>query len=207
MLLDLEGEDARRLVELIRNLDMVALDADSESVRVDDSMLRDLLEDPTGLDRAYQRNPEGFRRLIPDDRAGQDVVAVAARRAALDRFERMLTDQSFLDEQAEQQARPEDAWQRFLEANPWIFGCSLAGQFPTTWSQEALEQVVSGSQIVGQISAVPLSVPGGGLRRSVRRGSAIAGPELGSALRRSALLDAGPSSRSTGPWRDVYRLV
>ena len=167
VLLDLEGVDARRLVELIRNLDMVSLDADSESLRVDDSILRDLLEDPTGLDRAYQRNPEGFRRLISDDRAGQDVVAVAARRAALDRFERMLTDQSFFDELAEQHARPEDVWQRFFEANPWIFGCSLAGQFLTTWSQEALEQVVSGSQIGSTMKRVDALMRTAGRVRSM----------------------------------------
>ena len=147
LLFDLDGADALRLVELIRNLDMVPLDPDGESVRVDDSVLRDLLSDPTGLDRAYERNPEDFRRLISDDQAGRDVVAVAARRSALDRFERMLTDRSYFDDEAAKERGPEVVWQRFFEANPWIFGCSLAGQFLTMWDDNALEQVVSGNQI------------------------------------------------------------
>ena len=147
VLLDLEGEHARRLVELIRNLEKVSLDADGESMRVDDSVLKALLEDPTGLQRAYERNPEGFRHLISNDREGQDVVAVEARRAALDHFKHMLTDVSYFDEQVEKRAGPEDVWQRFFEANPWIFGCSLVGQFLTAWNHERLEQVVSGGQI------------------------------------------------------------
>ena len=167
VLLDLEGEDARRLVELIRNLRMVSLDADGESVRVDDSVLSALLEDPTGLDRAYQRNPEGFRSLISDDQAGQDVVAVAARRAALDRFKRMLTDEVYFDKQVEKQAGPEDVWQRFFEANPWIFGCSLAGQFLTAWNHERLEQVVSGSQIGSTMKRVDALMRTAGRVRSM----------------------------------------
>ena len=167
LLFDLEGANARRLVELIRNLDMVPLDSDGESVRVDDSMLRDLLRDPTGLDRAYQRNPESFRRLISDDQAGQDVVAVAARRSALTRFERMLTDQSYFDDEADKERGPEVVWQRFFEANPWIFGCSLAGQFLTMWRDDALEQVVSGNQIGSTMKRVDALMRTAGRVRSM----------------------------------------
>ena len=167
MLLDLQGANARRLVELIRHLEMVPLDWEGESVRVDDSMLTDLLSDPTGLDRAYKRNPDVFRRLISDDQTGQDVVAVAARRSALERFERMLTDESFFDAEVALEAGPEAVWQKFFEANPWIFGCSLAGQFLTVWSDDALEQVVSGNQIGSTMKRVDALMRTAGRIRSM----------------------------------------
>ena len=152
--MDLDGANARRLVELIRHLNMVPLDQDGESVRIDDSILSDLLQDPTGLDRAYRRNPESFRQLISDDQAGQDVVAVAARRSALARFEQMLSDESFFDGEVAKESGPEAVWQKFFESNPWIFGCSLSGQFLTMWSDDSLEQVVSGNQIGSTIKRV-----------------------------------------------------
>ena len=167
LLLDLEGADARRLVELIHHLDMVSLDSDGESVRVDDSVLKDLMSDPTGLNRAYRRNREVFRSLISDDKAGQDVVALAARRIALDRFERLLDDESFFEDEADKEAGPEAVWQNLFEAHPWIFGCSLAGQFLTRWSDDALEQVVSGNQIGSTMKRVDALMRTAGRVRSM----------------------------------------
>lgn len=146
VLLDLEGDDARRLVELIANLHHIPLEG-GETVRIDDALIRDLFTDPTALVGLYSRDPDRFRQLITDDQAARDVVAVAARRAQVDRFERLLDDDAYFDEQCEHHAGPEAVWQAYFEENPWIFGCTLAGQFMTSWAPGKLEQVVSGSSI------------------------------------------------------------
>ena len=68
------------------------------------------------------------------------VVAVAARREQVNEFRRLLYDDEYFKSEAEWLTRPEDVWQKFFEANPWIFGVTLAGQFLTSWSPERLEQ-------------------------------------------------------------------
>ncbi|MBF6328474.1 DUF4263 domain-containing protein [Nocardia transvalensis] len=100
---------------------------------------------------AYRADPERFRQLIADDEAARDVVAMAHRRRQVERFRRLLADDDYFDEE---EARvggcgPERVWQRFFEDNPWIFGVSLAGQLLTSWSDEKLEQVVTGASISG----------------------------------------------------------
>lgn len=146
VLLDLSGEDARRLIELIANLSRIPIEG-AETVRIDDSLLQELLGDPTSLTALYHRDPERFRQLISDDQAAQDVIAVAARRSQVEKFERLLSDADYFEEQRVHASGPEAVWQRFFEENPWIFGCTLTGQFLTSWDANKLEQVVSGGSI------------------------------------------------------------
>ena len=77
------------------------------------------------------------------------MVAVARRRAEVDRFRRLLDDASYFDSEVAltPRKRGEDVWQRFFEANPWILGTGLGGQLYTSWDEEKLEQVVGGASI------------------------------------------------------------
>lgn len=101
------------------------------------------------LQAAYRANPELFRELIATDVAAADVVGLARRRAEVDRFRLLLTDEGAFQEQAD--ALPgsgtEKVWQRFFEQNPWILGASLATQLLTSWDDKRLEQVVAGYSI------------------------------------------------------------
>jgi hypothetical protein len=100
--------------------------------------------------RLYERDPERIRELIRSDASAQDVVALAHRRAVVQRFHELLTDpEAFADIQRETRGGREAVWQEFLEANPWILGVSLSGQLLTSWDPHRLEQVVAGSSITG----------------------------------------------------------
>ena len=147
-LLSLGGVDAERLIELIRNLDYIPVAGD-DSIRVDDALVRDLFASPESLTQLYTRNPALFRRLITDDRTAQDVVAVQRRRAEVERFERLLTDDTYFDQQVDLTAsrHREEVWQAFFEQNPWILGTSLGGQLYTSWNEAKLQQVVAGASI------------------------------------------------------------
>src|SRR5207245_206695 len=86
--------------------------------------------------------------LIKSDVEAPDVIALAHRRDAVERFRELLTDPGeFAAERERCGGRPEKVWQEFLEANPWILGISLAGQLLTSWSDERLEQVVAGFSV------------------------------------------------------------
>jgi len=146
--LSLGGADAQRLVELLRNLDLIPADGD-DTVRVDDALVRELFASPESLTQLYERDPELFRRLITDDEAARDVVALARRRAEVERFRRLMNDKDYfaVAQDATAGKRPERVWQDFFEANPWILGTGLSGQLFTSWDEEKLEQVVAGYTI------------------------------------------------------------
>jgi hypothetical protein len=145
-----EGQNAERLIEMIRSLEYVPIQGGSRA-RVDDALMRNLLANPAALTSLYCNDPDAFRQLITDDTSASDVVAVAYRRKQVEHFHHLLEDDDYFDAQVELTGtgRPEDVWQGFFEANPWILGISLAGQILTSWSSEKLEQVVAGRSVAG----------------------------------------------------------
>jgi Shedu protein SduA, C-terminal len=145
-LLSLEQPEADRLIELLKRLPLIPAIGET-SVRVDDSLLRDLFADPESLSAVYHENPDALRMLIEGDASAKDVIAIAARREQVRRFRRFLEDPEFFD--AEAAGSPEALWQRFFEESPWIFGVSLAGQLMTSWNPDKLEQVVAGFSVTG----------------------------------------------------------
>lgn len=72
------------------------------------------------------------------------------RRSQLERFEKLLHDQSFFESERRQSGRtPEAVWQHFFEANTWIFGYGLSYQFLTGLDGCKLEQTTQGHSIGG----------------------------------------------------------
>lgn len=140
-----DGQNAAHLIELVRSLEHVPVTG-RQRARIDDTLMAELLDNPSGLNSIYRNNPSAFRQLITDDTSARDVIAVAYRREQVEHFRRLLDDSAYFDKQLTQirNGRPEDVWQRFFESNPWILGISLTGQILTSWSNEKLEQVVAG---------------------------------------------------------------
>jgi antiviral defense system Shedu protein SduA len=98
----------------------------------------------------YSLDPRLFATFIENDVTANDVIAMAHRRAVVERFRRLLGDAQFFNEAAEEYGgRSEAVWQHLLEDNPWILGVSLAGQLLTSWNPEKLEQVVAGFSVGG----------------------------------------------------------
>jgi hypothetical protein len=150
VLANLRREDAGRLVELLRNLDCIPIEG-CKAVTVDDALVRDLFADPDSLVAIYRQDPARFRKLITDDEAARDVVALTYRRNQVEHFRRLLNDSDFFDREVatHKDSRRESVWQRFFEQNPWILGVTLAGQLVTSWNHDKLEQVVAGPSVAG----------------------------------------------------------
>lgn len=145
----LSHQEAQRLIELLKNLDHIPVEG-AEGQRVDDDLVRELFNTPEALLQLYRRDRQQFRRLITDDAAARDVVALARRRAEVDRFRRLLDEPDFfaMEQEKAPGRKPERVWQDFFEENPWILGTGLSGQLFTSWDQKRLEQVVGGASIV-----------------------------------------------------------
>jgi hypothetical protein len=149
-ILTLDREAAGRLIDVIQALPYIPVDGDEDSVRFDDQTLRDIFRDPDVIGRLYASAPEAFREAIRADTSAGDVVALAHRKAAVERFRILLSDDdAFEAARAEVGGSRERVWQVFLDDNPWILGVGLAGQLLTSWSDSRLEQVVSGFSVSG----------------------------------------------------------
>ena len=148
--LHLRGDEARRLVDLVRVLDLVPPEGE-RGVAVNDDLIRDLFTTPRPHASLYRSNPGRYRQMIVDDDTARDVLALASRRRIRDEFRKMLSDDSYFDGLAAETkgGSAERVWQDFFVENPWVLGVSVASQLLTSWSNERLEQVVAGFDISG----------------------------------------------------------
>jgi len=146
--LELDRDQSTRLIDLIKALDSIPVDGDS-TVYMDDQVLREFFSDPGAMGRAYSQEPERFRALIQSDADARDVIALQHRREVVETMRTWLEDQDAFDDEKALAGGPERAWQRLLEANPWILGIGLGGQLLTSWNEGKLEQTVVGRSIKG----------------------------------------------------------
>ena len=147
--LNLKREDAMSLAEFFRMIEVMPVDADVAAVRFDDAFIREIFTDPDAARRLYEVEPAAFRALIEDDASARDVVAGAHRRAQVDRFRQLLSDDAYFDVEAARLHGPESVWQAFFEENPWILGLSVGAQLLTAAHEARLEQVVVGASVAG----------------------------------------------------------
>nr|WP_276548856.1 Shedu immune nuclease family protein [Brachybacterium muris] len=145
-MLTLNRSQSTVLIDLIKALDSVPPEGGA-SVRVDEQLLRDVFSDPDTIGRVYAQDPERVKALIRSDASARDVIALQRRREVVNTMREWLEDDSVFDNAAQLAGGPERAWQQLLEANPWILGIGLGGQLLTSWDDQKLEQVTTGSDI------------------------------------------------------------
>lgn len=164
-LLNLDEEAASRLIDLC--LALKGFDpSDSSGQRFDEDLLAAMLADSQAFSAVYNKDPERFKALIESDVTASDVVAIAARRHALARFEELLTDpHQFESERAG--GGHEAVWQRFFEANPWVLGVGLSGHLFTSWDPSKLEKNVGGATVTDVGKRVDALLTTSGVVRSV----------------------------------------
>lgn len=129
-------------------IDAIPIEGES-TVHIDDQLLRDVFADPTAMSRAYAYDPERFRALIESDADADDVIALQRRREVAATMREWLEDDAAFAKANSAASGPETAWQKLLEANPWVLGIGLGGQLLTSWEEGKLEQTVVGRSIRG----------------------------------------------------------
>ena len=147
--LHLQQPELKGFIDFVKSIESLPVNG-NDSVRLDDEVIHAVLADPAVLASQYTRDPDAYRQAIANDDAAKDVIALAARRAAVNRFRRLLDEPKFFDEEVAlvPGKKPQEAvWQRLFEENPWMLGATLSTQFLSSWSDEKLEQVVTGTSI------------------------------------------------------------
>jgi hypothetical protein len=145
----LVGSEVDTLLNFVAGVKTVPLDG-AAKVHLPDDVLRDIILDQGQARRIFAKNSELFLELAQHEDLTRDLVAVGYRRKQLRHFERLLEDQPFFEaEQARLGCKPEDVWQRFFEANTWIFGYGLSYQFLSKLDEGKLERIVRGRDLTG----------------------------------------------------------
>jgi hypothetical protein len=133
---------------MLRAIDAIPIEGES-TVHVDDQLLREVFADPTAMASAYANDPERFRALIETDADASDVIALQHRREVAATMREWLQDDEAFAQANAAAGGPEKAWQKLLEANPWVLGIGLGAQLLTSWEEGKLEHTVVGRSIKG----------------------------------------------------------
>lgn len=142
------GKEIDELVELA----MLAVNAEfraEDKFRIGIDQLSRFTLSRDAAKQLIGKNEQLLEDILTSEVTERDLVTVAYRRRQLDLFERLLSDDTFFDEQASQVRGPEEVWQRFFEANHWIFGGSLFFNAAGAIDEGKLERVVVGASVVG----------------------------------------------------------
>lgn len=136
-------------MNFLADVKSVPLDG-AAKVHLTDEVLREIILDHGQARRIFTKNSELFLELAQHEDITRDLIAVGYRRKQLQRFEALLNDMNyFRSEQDRLDCGPEDVWQRFFEANAWIFGYGLSYQFVGKLDDSKLEQIVRGRDLAG----------------------------------------------------------
>lgn len=138
------GEEITKLFSFIRDVQTMRFGSDRYQRLSDEDIEHIELTDVQAAS-FIQKNPELFASVIQSQLTTKDIVAVAYRKKQLQCFQKMLTDHGYFSALKNKfNLSTEGVWQKFFEANHWIFGYGLGYVFLSSLDDKKLEQVVQG---------------------------------------------------------------
>jgi hypothetical protein len=134
------GEEIHKLYNLLRFIKYLPLHKE-EKLHMDDELI-----DDQEIMEYLLKNNQLAKVIVEQHVTDVDIVAFAYRKKQLTLFDQLLNDPNKLNEiKSEWEVRGTEAvWQKFFEANPWIFGYGLNYVFTSHLDNKKLEQVTSG---------------------------------------------------------------
>jgi hypothetical protein len=144
----LTGEQIERLLEVAA----LAAHGDfpgPDKVRLDAQALEHFDIDRAGVRSLLLKHQDLLAELVKTEITDRDVIAVAYRKAQLSRFERLLRDPEYFEDQKQGRGK-ERLWQDFFEENRWIFGYGLFQIATSGLDGLKLEQIVAGAFVGGK---------------------------------------------------------
>ncbi len=136
-----------KLRDFLNSLQLVQFPND-QKLHVSDDQFQQMLLSPAQLRAAMTLNPELVSELARTEITHADIVALAYRRKQLERFERLLADLDYFEEEKNASGHTDEAlWQDFFEHNKWIFGYGLAYVFLSNFDARKLEQIIIGHDL------------------------------------------------------------
>ena len=134
-----------RLMDFLRSFK--GLDLPPDAFRVADATAVRLLDVLSGHDK--QSILSAVAVHLEGDITEQDIQMLVDRRQALEAFQRMLDEPTFVRAEMERlgKKRVEDLWQQFFEEHQWIFGYGLQVVACSAYSDQKLEQRTTGANV------------------------------------------------------------
>lgn len=127
-----KAETFWKMIGFIQNFkNLVDIDEFQDIYKI--SKIENDLTDETVLNY-LQKKPTLIKKIIENEVTELDVISLGYRKQQLAKFKSMLENDGLI----------EADWQKFFEANTWIFGYGLSYLFQTELDDKKIEQVVSG---------------------------------------------------------------
>ena len=141
------GDEITKLFNFIRDVQTMRFGSKRYQRLADEDIEHIELTDSQAV-TIYQQNQELFTSVIQSQITTKDIVAFAYRKKQLDYFERLLNNTDYFEKVMSAKGySKESVWQRFFEANHWIFGYGLGYIFLSGLDEKKLEQVVQGYSV------------------------------------------------------------
>ena len=138
------GDEITKLFNFIRDVQTMRFGSERYQ-RLSDEDIKHIELTDSQANSFFEKNPELFTSIVQSQMTKQDIIAFGYRKKQLEYFEKMLSDQNYFERIGnEKKLKKEAVWQRFFEANPWIFGYGLGYIFLSGLDDKKLEQVVQG---------------------------------------------------------------
>lgn len=138
------GDEITNLFNFIRDVQTMRFGSERYQ-RLSDEDIKHIELTDAQANSFFEKNPELFTSIVQSQVTKQDIIAFVYRKKQLECFEKMLNDPNYFEwVEKEKKLKKEAVWQRFFEANPWIFGYGLGYIFLSGLDDKKLEQVVQG---------------------------------------------------------------
>ncbi|MBX7135760.1 MAG: DUF4263 domain-containing protein [Fimbriimonadaceae bacterium] len=138
-------ENFSRLLRFVSEFDGVVLTGSALAVvSAEEKKTLSKLLNALGKEAAMAQFAEAFKGEITE----RDVALIAGRKKSLTNFKRLLDDPGYFAKCKEKYGpRDEDVWQKFFEANTWIFGYGLQLVACEGLKDHKLETIVVGNDM------------------------------------------------------------
>ncbi len=139
------GHEVENLYKFLKGIKEIPLESEA-GIKVDDAYLDRILLSTEQAEKLVGENIGILIEALKTNVTSSDIIALGYRKAQLEKFERLLEELDFFEEEKLRlNARGnEQVWQKFFEENTWILGYGLDYIFNTPLEGKKLEQVVSG---------------------------------------------------------------
>lgn len=138
------GEEIGKLLEFIRNIKSVNLE-NPAPINITDEELNKIVLSGRQVKNLIHENQELFSELLKSEVTTEDLIAVGYRKKQLGVYGKLLSDKSYFEGlKIKKGCKSEGLWQKYFEANSWVFGYGLGYIFLSGLDDKKLEQVVQG---------------------------------------------------------------
>lgn len=138
------GEEITKLFNFIRDVQTMRFGSERYQ-RLNDEDIDHIELTDLQASIFFHKNPELFTSIIQSQITTQDIIAFGYRKKQLEAFDKLLTEPDYFEKVMRvKKIGRETVWQKFFEANPWIFGYGLGYIFLSSLNEKKLEQVVQG---------------------------------------------------------------